>query len=50
MFETQNPNEHFAEADIHSHTISTNDLFFKDAFLVFRALCKLTMKNLNTER
>lgn len=26
------------------------DLFVKDAFLVFRALCKLTMKALNTER
>lgn len=25
------------------------DLFIKDAFLVFRALCKLTMKSLNTE-
>ncbi|KAL6299711.1 hypothetical protein BKA93DRAFT_741894 [Sparassis latifolia] len=29
--------------------LSTNDLFIKDAFLVFRALCKLTMKSLNTE-
>jgi hypothetical protein len=25
-------------------------LFIKDAFLVFRALCKLTMKALNNER
>lgn len=25
-------------------------MFIKDAFLVFRALCKLTMKPLNTER
>ncbi|KAI1789508.1 hypothetical protein LXA43DRAFT_892718 [Ganoderma leucocontextum] len=30
--------------------LTTNDLFIKDAFLVFRALCKLTMKPLNTER
>jgi hypothetical protein len=30
--------------------LSTNDLFLKDAFLVFRAMCKLTMKPLNTER
>jgi brefeldin A-inhibited guanine nucleotide-exchange protein len=30
--------------------MSTNDLFIKDAFLVFRAMCKLTMKPLNTER
>ncbi|KAG8874344.1 guanine nucleotide exchange protein for ADP-robosylation factor [Tulasnella sp. 331] len=29
--------------------ITTNDLFIKDAFLVFRALCKLTMKPLNNE-
>ncbi|KAG8903868.1 guanine nucleotide exchange protein for ADP-robosylation factor [Tulasnella sp. 403] len=29
--------------------ITTNDLFIKDAFLVFRALCKLTMKSLNNE-
>ena len=30
--------------------LTTNDLFIKDAFLVFRALCKLTMKSLNPER
>lgn len=36
---------------MHAHTeLSTQDLFIKDAFLVFRALCKLTMKPLNTER
>ncbi|KAI0284723.1 hypothetical protein BC826DRAFT_1055154 [Russula brevipes] len=29
--------------------LSTKDLFLKDAFLVFRAMCKLTMKPLNTE-
>ncbi|KAI0711073.1 hypothetical protein C8T65DRAFT_648070 [Cerioporus squamosus] len=29
--------------------LTTNDLFIKDAFLVFRALCKLTMKPLNSE-
>ncbi|KAH9844154.1 uncharacterized protein C8Q71DRAFT_819716 [Rhodofomes roseus] len=32
-----------------SKRLSTNDLFIKDAFLVFRALCKLTMKPLNSE-
>ncbi|KAF7355292.1 Protein transport protein sec71 [Mycena sanguinolenta] len=32
-----------------NHELSINDLFIKDAFLVFRALCKLTMKPLNTE-
>ncbi|TFY56254.1 hypothetical protein EVG20_g9000 [Dentipellis fragilis] len=32
------------------HTyLTTNDLFLKDAFLVLRAMCKLTMKPLNTE-
>lgn len=30
--------------------LTANDLFIKDAFLVFRALCKLTMKPLNNER
>jgi brefeldin A-inhibited guanine nucleotide-exchange protein len=30
--------------------LTVNDLFIKDAFLVFRALCKLTMKPLNSER
>ncbi|KAF9247274.1 hypothetical protein BU15DRAFT_39296 [Melanogaster broomeanus] len=35
---------------VHPHTeLSTHDMFIKDAFLVFRALCKLTMKPLNTE-
>ncbi|KAI0265936.1 hypothetical protein BC834DRAFT_158606 [Gloeopeniophorella convolvens] len=29
--------------------MTTRDLFLKDAFLVFRAMCKLTMKPLNTE-
>ncbi|KAG8914569.1 guanine nucleotide exchange protein for ADP-robosylation factor [Tulasnella sp. 408] len=33
----------------HPRQITTNDLFIKDAFLVFRALCKLTMKPLNSE-
>ncbi|KAL5527125.1 hypothetical protein ACEPAG_5916 [Sanghuangporus baumii] len=48
-FENHNIDDQLAETDYHPHAISTNDLFFKDAFLVFRALCKLTMKNLNTE-
>jgi hypothetical protein len=30
--------------------LTMHDLFLKDAFLVFRAMCKLTMKPLNTER
>ncbi|BGP16437.1 hypothetical protein JCM10213_004007 [Rhodosporidiobolus nylandii] len=29
--------------------VTTNDLYIKDAFLVFRALCKLSMKPLGTE-
>ncbi|KAF8494160.1 Sec7-domain-containing protein [Russula emetica] len=33
----------------HNRPMSTDDLFIKDAFLVFRAMCKLTMKPLNTE-
>ena len=32
------------------YELTTNDLFVKDAFLVFRALCKLTMKPVTTER
>jgi brefeldin A-inhibited guanine nucleotide-exchange protein len=32
------------------HELTTNDLFIKDAFLVFRALCKLTMKPVTAER
>ncbi|KII94838.1 hypothetical protein PLICRDRAFT_96881 [Plicaturopsis crispa FD-325 SS-3] len=49
-FETTNPHDSLPEAG-HSvdHPLNMNDLFVKDAFLVFRALCKLTMKPLNTE-
>ncbi|KAJ6613490.1 hypothetical protein B0H10DRAFT_2048736 [Mycena sp. CBHHK59/15] len=45
----QKASEH--ENDAHeTHTeLTVNDLFIKDAFLVFRALCKLTMKPLNNE-
>ncbi|PCH41516.1 Sec7-domain-containing protein [Wolfiporia cocos MD-104 SS10] len=43
--ETMHDDEH----DVPTRELSTNDLFIKDAFLVFRALCKLTMKSLNTE-
>jgi brefeldin A-inhibited guanine nucleotide-exchange protein len=32
------------------HKLTQRDLFVKDAYLVFRALCKLTMKPLNTDR
>ncbi|KAJ7904490.1 Sec7-domain-containing protein [Mycena olivaceomarginata] len=38
-----------ADGHLDNHELSINDLFIKDAFLVFRALCKLTMKPLNTE-
>ncbi|KAF8913871.1 hypothetical protein CPB84DRAFT_1669746 [Gymnopilus junonius] len=37
------------EAGPGAHQLSLDDLFVKDAFLVFRALCKLTMKPLNAE-
>ncbi|KAF5387640.1 hypothetical protein D9615_000382 [Tricholomella constricta] len=47
-FETANPLDALHEAE-HAHNLTSNDLFIKDAFLVFRALCKLTMKPLNTE-
>ncbi|OBZ76081.1 Protein transport protein sec71 [Grifola frondosa] len=41
---------HEDDHEIPHRQLSTNDLFIKDAFLVFRALCKLTMKPLNLER
>ncbi|KAF8076350.1 hypothetical protein FPV67DRAFT_1407470 [Lyophyllum atratum] len=47
-FETVNPLDALPEGD-HGRNLTPNDLFIKDAFLVFRALCKLTMKPLNTE-
>ncbi|KAG6817461.1 hypothetical protein H0H87_008629 [Tephrocybe sp. NHM501043] len=47
-FETANPLDSLQEAEP-GHNLTSNDLFIKDAFLVFRALCKLTMKPLNTE-
>ncbi|KAI0921698.1 hypothetical protein AcV5_000779 [Taiwanofungus camphoratus] len=40
---------HDEDHDVPARQLSPNDLFIKDAFLVFRALCKLTMKPLNTE-
>ncbi|KAI0638023.1 hypothetical protein C8Q77DRAFT_1047692 [Trametes polyzona] len=43
------PEEEAEPAGPPHRQLSTNDLFFKDAFLVFRALCKLTMKPLNSE-
>lgn len=36
--------------DINGRPIPTEELFVKDAFLVFRALCKLSMKPLVSER
>ncbi|KAG5646614.1 hypothetical protein DXG03_002918 [Asterophora parasitica] len=47
-FENANPLDALRETE-HAHNLTANDLFIKDAFLVFRALCKLTMKPLNTE-
>jgi brefeldin A-inhibited guanine nucleotide-exchange protein len=46
-FEATNPIDAVPEVE---HGMTTHDLFIKDAFLVFRALCKLTMKALNNER
>ncbi|KAJ7591093.1 sec7 guanine nucleotide exchange factor [Mycena floridula] len=43
------PSDHLDHDSQHANRLTTNDLFIKDAFLVFRALCKLTMKPLNTE-
>ncbi|EJD53498.1 Sec7-domain-containing protein [Auricularia subglabra TFB-10046 SS5] len=49
-FENPNPNDEVPEQEAEEpRAISDHDLFLKDAFLVFRALCKLTMKPLNTE-
>lgn len=39
-----------AAATTSAPLISENDLFIKDAFLVFRALCKLSMKPLGADR
>ncbi|KAJ6599098.1 hypothetical protein DFH09DRAFT_971185 [Mycena vulgaris] len=50
--ETRNPVDgpRASEEMEHNHKeLTLNDLFIKDAFLVFRALCKLTMKPLNNE-
>lgn len=51
MFEGPNPNDALQTgiAGPFTRPISNNDLFIKDAFLVFRALCKLTMKPLGTD-
>ncbi|PPQ94949.1 hypothetical protein CVT25_003921 [Psilocybe cyanescens] len=48
-FEAKNPLDALPEAAHDPHHLTLDDLFVKDAFLVFRALCKLTMKPLNTE-
>jgi brefeldin A-inhibited guanine nucleotide-exchange protein len=52
MFEAPNPNDDLKTgiSGPSSRPISNNDLFIKDAFLVFRALCKLTMKPLGSDR
>ncbi|CAE6422038.1 unnamed protein product, partial [Rhizoctonia solani] len=51
MFEQPNPNDALQTVISGPFTrpISSNDLFIKDAFLVFRALCKLTMKPLGSD-
>lgn len=49
-FETSNPLDALPEGEYDYHQLTLDDLFVKDAFLVFRALCKLTMKPLNSER
>ena len=49
-FEASNPLDALPESEYNSHQLTLDDLFVKDAFLVFRALCKLTMKPLNSER
>ncbi|TRM68092.1 hypothetical protein BD626DRAFT_480767 [Schizophyllum amplum] len=48
-FEAANPHDAVPSNGAFPHQLTTQDLFIKDAFLVFRALCKLTMKPLNTE-
>ena len=48
-FESSNPLDALPEME-YAYELTSNDLFVKDAFLVFRALCKLTMKPLNNER
>lgn len=52
MFEAPNPNDELKSGISGPPTrpITNNDLFIKDAFLVFRALCKLTMKPLGSDR
>lgn len=56
---TPNPNANGGDAgldesegnlDSMGRPIPTEELFVKDAFLVFRALCKLSMKPLVTEK
>jgi brefeldin A-inhibited guanine nucleotide-exchange protein len=55
MFEIRGVSPARPSLDIQTESIhalaelSAQDMFIKDAFLVFRALCKLTMKPLNTE-
>jgi hypothetical protein len=50
-FEPSNPQDFLPEVERgEQNQLTVNDLFIKDAFLVFRALCKLTMKPLNSER
>jgi brefeldin A-inhibited guanine nucleotide-exchange protein len=57
--DTPNPNANGGDAgldesegnlDSMGRPIPTDELFVKDAFLVFRALCKLSMKPLVTEK
>ncbi|KAL7423231.1 guanine nucleotide exchange protein for ADP-robosylation factor [Cryptotrichosporon argae] len=43
------PADHEGHLDVNGRPVPTEELFVKDAFLVFRALCKLSMKALVTE-
>ncbi|KAH9954231.1 hypothetical protein BC827DRAFT_1262273 [Russula dissimulans] len=47
--ETEGASPSYVNGSNEHRPLSTDDLFLKDAFLVFRAMCKLTMKPLNTE-
>ncbi|KAF9075862.1 hypothetical protein BDP27DRAFT_1314622 [Rhodocollybia butyracea] len=47
--EAMDSHEQFSNGAYGRRGMSTKDMFVKDAFLVFRALCKLTMKPLNNE-
>lgn len=49
-FERRNSFDGVPERDTSSAFMTTQDYHVKDAFLVFRALCKLSMKPIGPER